>query len=238
MNRTPNLDLTLYEANDIMDGVDFINENNSKIDTYASQTRAIAQSANALAGQANEGVGAADTKIDAINTRLQQDEVDTLPQYKSDTDGRLEALEDDVNSFLIPKNIMKKMDGSFEHNSFYSGGILFFNSFYRNIAANGELNTREMRTLDESFSINTGTLYFFPLCKCSGNPFGFVKSNIVYRNGINILKDGDVRGTYGIYYDGVDTIFGLLGASNTTYLGDVVIPSFEIPVAIAKTDTN
>lgn len=127
MNRTPNLELVLYEANDIMDGVEFINDNNSKIDTYASQTRAIAQSANALAGQANEGVGAADTKIEAINTRLQQDEVDTLPQYKTDTDARLDVLEDDVNSFTNPKAINFTVSNVASKGLYKSGGMLFYN---------------------------------------------------------------------------------------------------------------
>lgn len=127
MTRTPNLDLVLYEANDIMDGVEFINDNNGKIDTYCSQTRGIAQSANALAGQANQGVGAADTKINAINSRLSQDEVDSLPQYKTDTDARLDSLEDGVTSFLSPQNVPYTKNGNQQTGMMRSGGLLIYN---------------------------------------------------------------------------------------------------------------
>lgn len=208
MNRTPNLELVLYEANDIMDGVEFINDNNSKIDTYASQTRAIAQSANALAGQANEGVGAADTKIEAINTRLQQDEVDTLPQYKSDTDGRLEALEDDVNSFIKPINRFTRLDGSFLE-CYESGGMLYINALPINSAIVLGTNSLETSIIGNEEIISLPKKGDF--AKAAGNVYGMEVNKLKVVTNFQLTQSNKQAYVLnvGVYYNGVDTILTL-----------------------------
>lgn len=232
MNRTPNLELVLYEANDIMDGVEFINDNNSKIDTYASQTRAIAQSANALAGQANEGVGAADTKIEAINTRLQQDEVDTLPQYKTETDTRLDNLEDDVNSFIAPVlRYSSVVTENINSNVYESGGMLFSSAFLdtRDTYVNNSLKTANLKN-----EVSTSLIYRRDLSKVSGNVYNIKNVNVIYYvNALCKYSESELfRGNVGIYYNGVDTILTILGTNAIN--GNVYIYGLAFPVGMLK----
>lgn len=215
MTYTENLNLLLYESNDVMNTVDFVNTNNQKIDSYASTTRGIAQSANALAGQANEGVGAADTKIEAINTRLQQDEVDTLPQYKTDTDARLETLEDDVNSFLTPQANWTDIAGNELQSVFDFGGLTIFSQF-NTVGVSPSANPLPVKNFNGTIS---SAAFKGDMLKRAGNPYNIQELNTIFNFPVEMTKnDGSVNITVaGIYYNGVDTIVALLGSNSASF---------------------
>lgn len=111
MQYTDNMELLLYEANDIMQTTDFVNRNNQKIDEFTAAVKTTAEEANASAAQANRGVSAADAKITQIQTSITQNELSSLPQFKRDTNDRLDTLEDDVNGLTGWKTFMTTPSG-------------------------------------------------------------------------------------------------------------------------------
>lgn len=219
MNRTANMNLVLYEANDIMDGTEFINANNNAIDKYTSEVKTTAEAANAAAIQANEGVGAADTKITAINKRLDNDNVDQLPGYMRATDARLETLEDDVNSFLKPVvNVFSYMDGSFMNN-FYSGSILYIN--YASISASTspiETNTLPVYNIGTTTALS-GYAHRGKFGKAAGNIYNLEINKIYITSSILVTSSGGRSVEFGIYYDGVDTYLCFVSKDSTQIAG-------------------
>lgn len=95
-NVTETLGLPLPENNETVAYQDFINSANLIIDNFAKTTNNTLDSVGATAASAANGVAAADTKIANITTRLDNDQVDSLPQFKQDTEDRLDSVENDV----------------------------------------------------------------------------------------------------------------------------------------------
>lgn len=232
MNRTPNMNLVLYEANDIMDGTEFINANNTAIDEYTSQVKTTAETANAAAIQANQGVGAADTKITAINTRLDNDQIDNLPGFISATDSRLESLEDSVGSFSEPyTDRVLDLSGNTLTSFYISGGMLFM-EYAKLVGTSYASNSLPIKDMNNGDSI-TQLPYKSDFGQLVGNPFN-LKPNVIYSEYVLARPAATMNATVviiGIYYNNVNTYICQLSDSNAV---TVVNGSASMPVGKLK----
>lgn len=95
-NRTEYYGLPLPTGNEVIAYQDFINDANNIIDGALHTLQNTLNTVSTTANNAADGVAAADSKISELVQANVDNEVSTLPQFKQDTENRLESLENDV----------------------------------------------------------------------------------------------------------------------------------------------
>lgn len=229
MKYTDNMQLLLFEANDTMNTNDFVNQNNQKIDQYTADVKATAEEANAGQKTANDGITEINGKIQAINKTISDSEVVTLPQFKTDTDDRLESLEDSVNSFLNPK-VAFNVIGSEQKDPeiFYSGGVLHVG--YHGVGRNVNESTVGITIRQPSGIDFTNYAYKHDFAKVVGNPFNLkINKGICCRIPM-IASDnsGIIIKAALLYYNGVDTLLAYISDIQITNISYYAMPN-DIP---------
>lgn len=99
-NRTEYYGLPLPTGNEVIAYQDFINDANNIIDGALHSLQNTLDTVSTTANNAADGVAAADTKIQELVQANLDNESASLPQFKQDTNARLENLEDDVNGMI------------------------------------------------------------------------------------------------------------------------------------------
>lgn len=219
MKYTENMELLLYDANDIMNTNDFVNQNNQKIDAFTAQIKATAEEANAGQKTNASGITEINGKINTINQQLTDGELTTLPQFKTDTDDRLEALEDTVNLTLKPE--YEKWNRIISGQSLNGlvdtiiGVYIITEIFDMN---NATSNTYPCKQWSNT-SVTTSYNYRLDIYKRSGNAFNLPELNTIYINyvpcrNVDISQGSNVYeiAGIGIFYNGVDTVICALSS--------------------------
>lgn len=229
-NVTETLGLPLPDNNETVAYQDFINAANLIIDNFAKTTGNTLDSVSATASSAANGVAAADTKIANITTRLDNDGVDGLPQFKQDTEDRLESVENDVmglsgwNAFVISAGT------STVTQSIQKSSIGLWVASNRNSDTDWEAVTEQCKNYFGR-AINTGMKYKTIWGSAAGNVFNLPEVNVIYLCQCYTKdNDGTLRtGGIGIKWTGVETQIMNLSAYNTTqYFDETIYPIVRI----------
>lgn len=213
-NRTEFYGLPLPTGNEIVAYQDFINDANNIIDAAMHSIQNTLDTVSTTATNAADGVEAADTKIQELVQANIDNQSASLPQFKEDTEVRLETLEDDVASFQLPVN-----DGLWTNNlgtpldsqvvKFAPFGLYIAN-IYATAANQETIPTKKMRAYTGTDSSLEYKHYL--LLKHSGNFFNLPEINTAYIFPITgyAVISGKPQITNGLYlsimYNGVDTL--------------------------------
>lgn len=225
MQYTDNMELLLYEANDIMQTTDFVNTNNQKIDEFTAAVKTTAEEASASASQANQGVSAADKKIQQIQTSITQNELSSLPQFKQDTEDRLTTLEDDVAGLSGWSTPFTNPNGDIT-DSIQISSIGLWTSDHRVDVSSWVPVTETMKNY---FNKGVYSTYNRKMLRgtVSGNIFNIPEVNTIFFVNVNSTDyDGTLRSAgYGLKWTGVVTEFyDLTSYSSSQYMSEAMMP--------------
>lgn len=211
---TETLGLPLPENNETVAYQDFINSANLIIDNFAKTTGTTLDNVSATATAAANGVSAADTKIANINTRLNNDNVDNLPQFMNDTEIRLENVENDVMGLSGWKKFLIASSGNPAGGIYKSSIGIYRNAFP--IGENSWINiTETVRYLDGG-SVTTDYKFKASLGSVAGNIFNANQTNVIYAmNDYSLESEGTVHTAgLGFKWDGVSTTLYCMSTAN------------------------
>lgn len=223
VNFTEYYNLPLPTGNEVIAYQDFINDANNIIDGALHSIQNTLDTVSTTATNAADGVEAADTKISELVKANLDNEVDSLPQFKRDTDDRLETLENDVAAFGLPVN-----DGLWTYNSgssvdSYAIRVAPFGIFVGgfSIPYNAVKVTplKEMRGYTNHTIVNTNP--YFTVIKHPGNLFNLPEINVAYtfRVMCNVATDGKPVPSNDVFmcvlFNGVDTTLNVAANEST-----------------------
>lgn len=212
-NFTEYYNLPLPTGNEVIAYQDFINDANNIIDGALHSIQNTLDTVSTTANNAASGVSAADTKIKELVQANLDNEVASLPQFKTDTDARLENLENDVAAFGLPVN-----DGLWTYNSGSSA-----DSFAIKVAPFGlfiggfsiDNNAPKVTPLKEMRGYTSNTIVtpnpYFTIIKHPGNFFNLPEINVAYtfRVMCNVTTNGAPVPSNNVFmcvlFNGVDT---------------------------------
>lgn len=225
-NRTEYYGLPLPTGNEVIAYQDFINDANNIIDGALHSLQNTLDTVSTTANNAADGVAAADTKIQELVQANLDNESASLPQFKQDTDVRLESLENDVMGLTGWSKFLTTTSGSLTENVLKSSIGVY-------VAAHS-IETTAWDNITESVItyINGSNLDTFTVKSlwgnAPGNIFNLKVINTMYAFTTYATENGGefhIVG-YGVKWNGVQTEFYDLGRNITTklYLMDSIVP--------------
>lgn len=216
-NTTEHYGLPLPTGNEVIAYQDFINDANNIIDGALHSLQNTLDTVSTTANNAADGVAAADTKIEELVQANVDNEVSSLPQFKQDTDLRLENLEDDVNG-------LSGWTGGWIDATYGTGtnavltssiGLWFSGTYGKNYTA----MTESMRNFLGNDTISTENLKKRELCKKAGNVFNLPILNTFYvlkQSAFWFSEEGALKiGTefLGVKWTGTETVFAAISTA-------------------------
>lgn len=222
-NFTEYYNLPLPTGNEVIAYQDFINDANNIIDGALHSIQNTLDTVSTTANNAASGVSAADTKIKELVQANLDNEVGSLPQFKTDTNDRLGNLENDVAAFGLPVN-----DGLWTYNS---GSIV--DSFTLKVAPFGLFiggfsipdNAPKVTPLKLMRGYTTSTAEniapYFTVIKHPGNFFNLPEINVAYafRVMCNVTTNGAPVPSNNVFmsvlFNGVDTTINVAANEST-----------------------
>lgn len=216
-NTTEHYGLPLPTGNEVIAYQDFINDANNIIDGALHSLQNTLDTVSTTANNAADGVAAADTKIEKLVQANVDNEVSSLPQFKHDTDLRLENLEDDVNG-------LSGWTGGWIDATYGTGtnavltssiGLWFSGTYGKNYTA----MTESMRNFLSNGTISTENLKKRELCKKAGNVFNLPILNTFYvltQSAFWFSEEGALKiGTefLGVKWTGTETVFAAISTA-------------------------
>lgn len=215
-NVTETLGLPLPENNETVAYQDFINSANLIIDNFAKTTNNTLDSVGATAASAANGVAAADAKIANITTRLDNDGVDGLPQFKQDTEDRLESVENDVMGLSGWSAFITTPSGALTNSVQKSSIGLYVASRREDVSQ--WVDVTEVVKVFFGFSQTTAYTKKVLWGSAQGNVYNLPEINVIYALGTySFDSDGTVHTSgVGLKWTGVVTELYDLGSSGSS----------------------
>lgn len=243
MKYTDNMELLLYDANDIMNTNDFVNQNNQKIDTYVAGVKATAEEANAGQQTANTGLTEVNGKVNTINQQLTDGELATLPQFKANTEGRLETLEDMVALQTKPDYGKWKLIATGNYINTVCDtvvGFYFIDDTLNLMGASS--NTLTCRKWEDT-NIVSNYNYKLDAYSRPGNVYNLPEINtiyMIYGFGKDVDSGSNTLATLiiGAYYNGVDTVITFLTTAKHSTSTRVQLYGFQTILSKAGPNTG